>query len=62
MKQNQKQCIKTKKLIDREKRTKTLHEIKPVKNIIKNLPSFLEISPVEKEVLLSHKQQDHAHE
>ena len=62
MKQNQKQCIKTKKLIDREKRTKTLHEIKPVKNIIKNLPSFLEISPVKKEVLLSHKQQDHAHE
>ena len=62
MKQIQKQCIKTNKLIDREKRTKTLHEIKPVKNIIKNLPSFLEISPVEKEVLLSHEQRDHAHE
>ena len=46
----------------RIKRSKTLSEVKPVKNIIKNLQSFLEISPLQKEVLLSHKLQDHAYE
>ena len=35
----------------REK-SKTLSEVKPVKNICKNLQSFLEISCVQKEVLL----------
>ena len=35
-----------------EKRRKTLSEVKPVKNISKNLQSFLEISPVQQEVLL----------
>ena len=35
-----------KKVINRGKRNKTLKEIKPVKNISKNLQSFLEISPV----------------
>ena len=46
----------------RGKRSKTLSEVKPVKNISKNLQSFLEISPVQKEVLLSHKLRDHAYE
>ena len=49
-------------MIDRGKRSKTLSEVKPVENINKNLQSFLEISPVQKEVLLSHKLQDHAYE
>ena len=52
----------TKKVIDRGKRSKTLSEVKPVKNISKNLQSFLEINPVQKEVFLSHKLQDHAYE
>ena len=61
---NQKLCITTKKVIDRGKRSKTLSEVKLVKNIRKNPQSFLEItiSPVQKEALLSHKQQDHAYE
>ena len=33
-----------KKVIDRGKRSKTMSEVKPVKNISKNLQSFLEIS------------------
>ena len=44
--------------IDREKRSKTLSEVKPVECIKKNPQSFLEISPVQKEALLSHKLQD----
>ena len=40
-----------KKVIDRGKKSKTLSEVKPVENISKNL-SFLEINPVQKEVLL----------
>ena len=52
----------TKKVIDRGKRSKTLSEVKPVENISKNLQSFLEISPVQKEDLLSHKLRDHAYE
>ena len=51
-----------KKVITRRKRSKTLSEVKPVKNISKNLQSFLEISPVQKEALLSHKMQDYAYE
>ena len=54
-------CIKKNKMIDREKRSKTLSEVNPVENIRKNLKSFLEISPVQKEFLLSHKLQDHAY-
>ena len=50
-----------KKVIDRGKRSKTLSEVKPVENISKNLESFVEISPVQKEVFLSHKLQDHAY-
>ena len=49
-------------MIDRGKRSKTLSEVKPVESINKNLQSFLEISPVQKKVLLSHKLQDHAYE
>ena len=49
-------------MINRGKRSKTLSEVKRVKNISKNLQTFLEISPAEKEVLLSHKLQDHAYE
>ena len=37
-------------------------DVKQVKNISENLQSFLEISPVQKQVLLSHKLQDHAYE
>ena len=44
-----------KKVINRGKRSKTLSEVK-------NLQSFLEISRVQKEDLLSHKLQDHAYE
>ena len=59
MKQNQKLCTKTKKVIDRGKRSKTMSEVKPVKNISKNLQSFLEIRPMQKEVLPSHILRDH---
>ena len=45
------------KVIDRGK-SKTLSEVKLVENIIKNPQSFLEISLVQKKVLLSHKLQD----
>ena len=62
MKQNQKPCTKLKKVIDRGQRSKTLSELKPVENINKNMQSFLEISPMQKEVLLSHKLRDHAYE
>ena len=48
--------------MDRGKRSKTLDEVKPVKNISKNPQSFLEMSPVKKEVLLSQKLQDNAYE
>ena len=51
-----------KKLIDREKRSKTLSEVKPVKKISTNPQNFLEISHVQKEVLPSHKLQGHAYE
>ena len=33
----------------------TLSEVESVKNICKNLQSFLEIIPVQKEVLSSHR-------
>ena len=62
MKQNQKLCKKTKQVIDRRKTSNTLSEVKPVKNISKNLQSFVEISPVKKEVFLSHKLRDYAYE
>ena len=49
-------------VIDTGKRSKTLSEVKQVENISKNLQSFLEISPMQKEDLLSHKLLDHAYE
>ena len=49
-------------MINRGKRIKTLSEVKPVENISKNLQSFLEIIPVEKEVFLLRKLQDHSYE
>ena len=49
-------------MIDKGKISKTLSELKPVKNISKNRQNFLEISPVQKEVLLSHKLRDHVYE
>ena len=49
------------KVIDRGKRSETLNEVKPVENISTNLHSFLEISPVQKEVLSLHKLRDHAY-
>ena len=55
MKKNHKPCTKTKKVLDRGKRNKTLSEAKSVENIGKNLQSFLEISPAQKEALPSHK-------
>ena len=61
MKLNQKLCITTKWVINRGKRSKILSEGKFVKNISKNLQSFLEISPAQKEILLSHKLQDQAY-
>ena len=51
-----------KNMIDRGNRSKTLGEVKPAKNISKNLQSFLEISSFQKEVLPSHKLLDHAYE
>ena len=50
------------KVIDKEKWSKTLSEVKPVENISKNPQSFQEISPMQKETLPSHKLQGHAHE
>ena len=50
----------TKKVIDRGKRSRRLSEVKQVKNMIKNLQIFLEIYPVQKEALPSHKLRDHA--
>ena len=50
-------------MIDIGKRSKTLSEVKLVENISsKNSQSFLEISPVQKEAVLSQKLQDHAYE
>ena len=53
--------ITMKKVIDRGKRSKTLSEVKLFENISWNLQIFLEIHPLQKEVLLSHKLQDHAY-
>ena len=54
IKQNQKPCIKTEKVINRKK-SKTLNEVKPVENISKNPQIFLKIRPVQKEALPSDK-------
>ena len=62
MKWHQKLFISMKKVIDTGKRSKTMNEVKPVKNINKNPKSLLEIIPMQMEVLLSHKLQDHPNE
>ena len=49
-------------VINRGKRSKTLSELKLVKNISKNPQGFVEISPMQMEVLLSRKLHDHAYE
>ena len=54
--------IKMKKVIDTGKRSKTISEVKPVKNMNENLQSFLDITPEQNEVLPSHKLQDHVYE
>ena len=54
-------CISTKKVTDRGKRREPLSEVKSVENIIKNLQTFLQIRPVQKDALLSHKLQEHAY-
>ena len=63
MKQQQKLCTEMKMVIDRGKRSKLngvkLNRAKPVKNINKNWQSFLEISPMQKEVPPSYKLQSH---
>ena len=48
-----------KKLIITGKRSNKLNEVKLVEDISK---SFLEISPLQKEVFPSHKLQDHVYE
>ena len=57
---HQKLCITT-KMIDRGKRSKTLGKAKPIENVSKNPQNFLEIRPVQKEVLPSLKLQDQAY-
>ena len=50
------------KVIVAGKRYKTMSEVKPVENIGKSPQIFLEISPVQKEVLPSHTLKDQAYE
>ena len=59
MKQNQKTYTETKKVINRGK-SKRLSEVKPAENESKNLQSFLEISPMQKQVIPSRKLHDNA--
>ena len=47
---------------DQQRKSKTISVVKLVENMTKNLLSFLEISLIQKEILLSHKLQDHAYE
>ena len=49
-------------MIGRGETSKTLNDAKPAQNINKNFQSFLKVSPIEKEFLLSHKLQDYAYE
>ena len=62
MKWHQILSTKTKKVINIIKRSNTLKEVKPVKNINKNLESFLDIPLVQKEVSPSNKLEDYAYE
>ena len=49
-------------VIDRRKCSKTLNEVEPVKNINKNLQSFLALNLIQKKVLPSYKLQDHSYD
>ena len=49
-----------KTVLDRGKNSKTMNEVKPVKNTYKNLLSFLMVSYVEKE-FPQYKLQDHVY-
>ena len=51
-----------KKVIDTGNRSITLRQVKPVENIHRNQQSFLEISPMGKEVHPSHNIQGHVYE
>ena len=51
-----------KKVINRGERSRLLSEVNPVENVGNTIQSFLEISPLQKEVLLSHKLRDHGYE
>ena len=55
-------CTKTKQVIDRRKRIKTLNDLELIKIINKNPQSFLKTHTMQKEVLPLHKLQDHAYE
>ena len=46
-------------MINRGKRSKTLNKVKPVVNKSQNMKIFLEIIPVQKEILPSHTLQEH---
>ena len=59
MKKHQKLCVKMKREIDKGKRSKTLNEVKPAENIIKNPQSFLQVNLIQKEIFPSHKLQHH---
>ena len=50
-----------KKVIDRGKRSMTLSEVKPIKNISKNLQSSLKMSPMQKKGLPSNKLEVHSY-
>ena len=49
-------------MIDREKKSKALSEVKPFENLSKNPLSFLKIGSMQKEVLLLLKLQGHVYE
>ena len=44
--------VQMKKAINTGKKSTTMSEVKPVENVSKNPESFLDISPVQKKVLL----------
>ena len=50
------------KVIDREKRSKTLSEVKPVKTISKTPQNVSEKSPKRRDFIPLHKLQDHVYE
>ena len=51
-------CTSTKKVIDRQKRSKGMNKVRSVESMSKDLKCFL----LQKEAPPSHKLQDHAYE